>query len=83
MSAIHAPKIRQLLKENPDGLTASQIARKLGIKQRIAYVCTKSLRETWRDRYINLSGVDHAVWCIGDEPLEDAPRPERRKASHV
>lgn len=76
----HAHKIIQALRENPDGLSTTEIAERLGIDRRIAYVCTKSLRDTWIDRYIVVDGTLENVWCIAI-PLPDAPRPDLKRKS--
>lgn len=74
----HVDRIVKALRDNPDGLSTGEIAVKLGIDHRIAYACTKSLRDTWIDRYIVVNGAPQAVWCIAI-PLEDAPRPVIRR----
>lgn len=76
MKLTNAPRIRKLLRENPDGMTAREIQAELGLRSmHTAYACTKAMPDTWIDRYEVVNGGYCAVFCIAI-PLDDAPKPE-------
>ena len=72
----HTPSIRALLRENPDGLTAIQITKALGIsKGATTRRCLESMPDTYIDRWVNpVRGQWQAVWCIVVPPA-NCPRP--------
>ena len=73
--SIH-PRIRFLLRQNDDGLTASQVSTHINSKPDTVRNALKNMADTYIDRWIYLRGMYTAVWCIVIPP-EDCPKPER------
>ena len=71
--------IRNLLKQHPDGLMVSEIAKQLNLQHRATAYALKSMPDTYIDRWVKLkSSPSAAVWCVIEVP-EDCPRPEENK----
>lgn len=80
MTRSHAPEIRDLLRESPDGLTCSEI------KQRLPKIssddtirnCLERMPDAYIDRWADpVRGQWQAVWCVVVPP-EDCPYPTER-----
>lgn len=76
------PLIRKLLKENPDGMTARELAVKVygdPTSQAAVNKSLESMYEAYRDRWQPVEGKGRsqwaAVWCVVEVP-EHCPRPE-------
>ena len=76
MSKSRHPEIRQLLRNNPDGLTSLEISENLGVLPDSAYNALRNMPDTYVDRWTNArqSQPAEAVWCA-IVPPEDCPRP--------
>ena len=71
--------IRALLKQHPDGLMVSEIAKQLNLQHRATAYALKAMLDTYIDRWVKLkSSPLAAVWCVIEVP-EDCPRPEENK----
>ena len=67
--------IRTLLKQHPDGLMASEIAKELNLQHRATTIALKSMVDTYIDRWFKLPNAPMAaVWCVIEVP-EDCPKP--------
>ena len=81
MITSHQPKIRELLKQNPDGLTALKITEMLGIGH--VTVTRRSLErmaDTFIDRWELKDGSKkqyRPVWVLADVP-ENCPHPTKK-----
>ena len=81
MKKPHHPAIRELLRSHPDGLTAEQIQRSLGIsKPETVRRCLDAMPDTYIDRWTktrNCRGQFLAIWCLVDVPA-NCPYPTDR-----
>lgn len=70
-----APKIRELLRQNSDGLTASEIVVALSAKHKthINHVL-RQMPDTYIDRWMPTGYSPAAVWCVVEVP-ENCPKP--------
>lgn len=71
--------IRNVLRNNPDGLTAKQIYSITNIGKESIRVALKNMPDVYLDRWLGArQGVrEESVWCAVEIP-EDCPRPERK-----
>ena len=71
--------IRDVLKNNPDGLTAKQIHTITNIDKESIRVALKNMPDVYIDRWLKAKqGLrEEGVWCVVEVP-EDCPRPERK-----
>lgn len=71
--------IRDVLKNNPDGLTAKQIHFITNIDKESIRVALKNMPDVYIDRWLAAKqGLrEEGVWCVVEVP-EDCPRPERK-----
>jgi hypothetical protein len=76
MSVSQHPRIRRLLHQYHDGLTAIQIAERLELKDDSVREALKEMPDTYIDRWLEAkqSLREQAVWCAVVPP-EDCPRP--------
>ena len=76
------PQINQLLLDNPDGLTAEQIAAVIGSKSNVIRTALKTLTTAYIDRWSQSgeTNVPVSVWKAVIVP-ENAPRPITKKQS--
>jgi len=69
--------IRNLLKQHPDGLMVSEIAKQLNLQHRATAYALKAMLDTYIDRWVKLkSSPLAAVWCVIEVP-EDCPKPTK------
>ena len=70
------PKIRQLLHQYQDGLTAKEIAERLEKKHDTIYAALQNMPDTYIDRWLEAQQQlpPQAVWCAVVPP-EDCPKP--------
>ena len=69
--------IRELLKQYPDGLKSSDIARLTGIDTRVVNKALESVFGVYIDRWENATyrNTLAAIWVVVDVP-ENCPKPE-------
>lgn len=79
MSISNHPAIRNVLKNNPDGLTAKQIHSMTNINRDSITKALRVMPDVYVDRWLgSRQGVrEEAVWCVVEVP-EDCPKPERK-----
>ena len=71
--------IRALLRQNPDGLMVSEVAKALGVKNDSIKVALRAMVDTYVDRWVKLRGSPMAaVWCAVEVP-PNCPKPEEKK----
>ena len=72
-------KIRKLLQESPDGLTAPQMADYLGVPTSNIYGIVRMMPDTYIDRWDrpDRNQPYSAYWCVVIPP-EDCPHPEEK-----
>ena len=75
------PKIRQLLHQYQDGLTAKEIAERLEKKHDTIYAALQNMPDTYIDRWLEAKQQlpPQAVWCAIIPP-EDCPKPRSKNA---
>jgi len=80
MSASSHPRIRVLLRQHDDGLSAAEIAEKLNTKPDTVRNALKDMPDTYIDRWTEakLQAPTEAIWCVVTPP-EDCPKPERNE----
>jgi hypothetical protein len=80
MKPIH-PKIRQLLHQYQDGLTAKDISERLEKKHGTIYAALQNMPDTYIDRWLEAEQQlpPQAVWCAVVPP-EDCPKPRPKNA---
>lgn len=68
--------IRELLKQHPDGLKSSDIARLTGIDKRVVNKALESVFGVYVDRWENATyrNTLAAIWVVVDVP-ENCPKP--------
>lgn len=70
-------QVRALLRENPDGLTGSEIAARTGRSYDSVRRALERMPDAYRDRWEGpVRGQFLAVWCVVVPP-PDCPRPVR------
>lgn len=74
------PVIRQLLKNNPDGLSIKEISNTTNLLPDSIEKSLKGMPDVYIDRWTvgKQQKREEAVWCVVEVP-EDCPRPERKK----
>lgn len=81
MSISNHPAIRNVLKNNPDGLTTKQIHSSTNIGKESIRVALKAMPDVYIDRWLGAKqgAREEAVWiwCPLEVP-EDCPKPERK-----
>jgi hypothetical protein len=70
------PKIRQLLRQYQDGLTAKEISERLEKRHDTIYAALQNMPDTYIDRWLEAQQQlpPQAVWCAVVPP-EDCPKP--------
>jgi len=70
------PKIRQLLRQYQDGLTAKEISERLEKRHDTIYAALQNMPDTYIDRWLKAEQQlpPQAVWCAVVPP-EDCPKP--------
>jgi len=73
------PKIRQLLHQYHDGLTAKEISERLEKKHDTIYAALQNMPDTYIDRWLEAQQQlpPQAVWCAVIPP-EDCPKPRSK-----
>lgn len=82
MKKPHHPAIRDLLRQNPDGLTVPEILQKLPqvSKDSVLRKCLEAMPDAYIDRWTkmrNSRGQYLAIWCVVVPP-ENCPYPTDR-----
>ena len=81
MSISNHPTIRNVLKNNPDGLTAKQIYSMTNINRDSITKALRAMPDVYIDRWLGAKqgAREEAVWiwCFLETP-EDCPKPERK-----
>lgn len=81
MNKSFRPRIRELLRKHPDGLTTTQMVEMLGIsRDSIATRSLKGMPDAYVDRWTktkNSRGQYLAIWCVVVPP-ENCPYPTDR-----
>ena len=74
------PKIRRLLRQYPDGLTAKEIAERLEKRHDTIYAALQNMPDTYIDRWLKAAyqSPPQAVWCAVVPP-ENCPKPRLEK----
>ena len=75
------PKIRQLLHQYQDGLTAKEISERLEKRHDTIYAALQNMPDTYIDRWLEAKQQlpPQAVWCAVIPP-EDCPKPRPKNA---
>jgi hypothetical protein len=75
------PKIRQLLHQYQDGLTAKDISERLEMKHDTIYAALQNMPDTYIDRWLEAQQQlpPQAVWCAVIPP-ENCPKPRPKNA---
>ena len=70
------PKIRQLLRDNPDGLTVNDISFAIEVGPDSVHTSLRHMPDAYIDRWIRQPrrGAPMAVWCVV-EVTPDCPKP--------
>jgi predicted Zn-ribbon and HTH transcriptional regulator len=70
------PKIRQLLRQYQDGLTAKEISERLEKRHDTIYAALQNMPDTYIDRWLEAQQQlpPQAVWCAVVPP-ENCPKP--------
>lgn len=78
MKKSHHTAIRELLRANPDGMSAAEIAATLDIEYQTARLSVRGMPDAYIDRWED-NGMNswRAVYCVAHKP-DDMPMPERR-----
>ena len=75
MKTSHAPRLRELLRRSPDGLTVMQISTALDLPRTSTLRALKSMPDVYIDRWDGpYRGQWAAVFCL-HAPPPDCPRP--------
>jgi len=77
MSKSQHPRIRELLRENHDGLTANEIASKLVLQSDSVRNALPNMPDAYIDRWFaaRQGKREEAIWCVVVPP-ENCPKPE-------
>lgn len=79
MKKPHAPRVRELLRENNDGLTLCQISDSTGISKDTLKEVLRKMPDAYIDRWSGpFRGQWAAVWCAVAVP-EHCPHPESKE----
>ena len=75
------PKIRQLLHQYQDGLTAKEISERLEKRHDTIYAALQNMPDTYIDRWLEAQQQlpPQAVWCAVIPP-ENCPKPRPKNA---
>jgi predicted Zn-ribbon and HTH transcriptional regulator len=75
------PKIRQLLHQYQDGLTAKEISERLEKRHDTIYHALKAMPDSYIDRWTEAQhqAPAEAVWCV-IVPPENCPKPNAKHA---
>ena len=71
-------KVRETLRNNPDGLTVAQISELVQTDASHVHRIVHKMPDAYIDRWIKRGQRCTAVWCVVVPP-ENCPRPERKK----
>jgi predicted Zn-ribbon and HTH transcriptional regulator len=76
------PKIRQLLHQYQDGLTAKEISERLEKRHDTIYAALQNMPDTYIDRWLEAQQQlpPQAVWCAVVPP-ENCPKPRPKKSN--
>jgi predicted Zn-ribbon and HTH transcriptional regulator len=76
------PKIRQLLRQYQDGLTAKEISERLEKRHDTIYAALQNMPDTYIDRWLKAEQQlpPQAVWCAVVPP-ENCPKPRPKKSN--
>ena len=73
----HAPRIRELLRQSPDGFTAAELHEIIGLHVETINRTLGSMPDVYKDRWTGpFRGQWAAVWCAAHVPA-DCPRPDQ------
>jgi hypothetical protein len=76
MKPSHAPRLRELLRQSPDGLTVTQVSDALTLPRTSTLNALKAMPDVYIDRWEGpYKGQWAAVFCL-HEPPPDCPRPD-------
>lgn len=76
MKTSHAPRLRELLRHSPDGLTVTQASDTLNLPRTSTLRTLKTMPDAYIDRWAGPHmGQWAAVWCVVVPPA-DCPRPD-------
>ena len=79
MGANHRQQIvRQLLRDNPEGLTVAQLTQLAGTDKSHIHRMINTFPDAYIDRWIKTDNFVTAVWCVVVPPPH-CPRPSRKK----
>ena len=79
MKTSHAPRIRELLRQTPDGMTVTQVGLELNLPRTSTQRALKGMPDAYIDRWTASDyGPWAAVWCVVVVP-ENCPKPTRKK----
>ena len=73
-----AKRARQMLRNNPDGLTVRELATALGANDSNVRSRLRLMPDVYIDRYVFTATTPTAVWCVVVPP-PNCPKPERNK----
>lgn len=77
MKTSHAPRLRELLRQSPDGLTVTQASDTLNLPRTSTLRALKGMPDVYIDRWEGpYNGQWAAVFCL-HAPPPNCPRPER------
>ena len=77
MTATYRPKVEEILKKHPDGVSTTDIAAQLGKDPRSIYKALKRTPLAYVDRWASpVRGQYVAIWVLMQMP-EDCPHPTR------
>jgi hypothetical protein len=75
MKTSHAPRLRELLRQSPDGLTVTQVGDALNLPRTSTLRALKGMPDVYIDRWEGpYNGQWAAVFCL-HAPPPDCPRP--------
>jgi len=71
--------VRQALRDNPDGLTTTQLHAITNAPQEAIRKILKTMPDTYIDRWVHRGTQKHlsAVWCVVVPP-PDCPKPDKQ-----
>jgi hypothetical protein len=79
MGANHRQQIvRQLLRDNPEGLTVAQLTKLAGTDKSHIHRMINKFPDAYIDRWIKHDNFVTAVWCVVVPP-ENCPRPNSQR----
>jgi hypothetical protein len=79
MGANHRQQIvRQLLRDNPEGMTVLQLSEVAGTGPSHIHRMIHKFPDAYIDRWVKTGNFVAAVWCVVVPP-ENCPRPNRKK----